>query len=329
MIKSILYPLIFLGLGFLFSKIFGINPLEHTDVLLVIGGLFLAVALFGNVQGIDREFLEENKLNSIISVSLVLLFKAGFLGVLSFLIFHDKNLLLVAALMSQIDPSFTNWAQRMLGIKGRVAKLSLVESTFDDPVSTLITIYLALPFIASEGLRVDQYMIFLFFNFIFVVVFIFERRRGKIQNEFLSTTSIVIGGLTNLFLGVALSGLIFKVKKEIFDEPINIITYISYFIIGLFLNYSHLNILVGVVLGLVLVFVVRPLEVLIFFHGFNLREKFILASAEQKGITTILLLLIVQPKVDLVGIVIPALVVINILFFINNYSIKFIFRNSK
>lgn len=163
-------------------------------------------------------------------------------------------------------------------------------------------------------------------NFIFVGAFILARR-AKIASSFLSLTSIVVGGFTNMFLGVAMSGLVLRMRSEIFDEPIRLITYASYLIIGLFLPYVGMHILYGVVLAAVLVLIVRPLEVWIFFRGLNPVEKIHMALAEQKGITTILLLLMIQPQVDIIGIVVPAMIAINV-YFVGAHSLLHAFSRT-
>ncbi|MBP9702510.1 hypothetical protein KBD69_02385 [Candidatus Woesebacteria bacterium] len=320
--KALILPILWVAAGAGFVTLFKINPFDYLQTILLLGSLFLSVSLFANVQGIDGKFIKEYKSRSIILVSVGLVFKAAMLGLLAYLITHDLRVVLVATLMSQIDPSFTNWAQRMFKIKGRVAQLTLVESTFDDPVSTLLTVYIALPIALAGKVSVDFYLFLLLMNFLFVGLFLYAKHRTKIHNSFLPSALVVLGGIFNVFLGVALSGLFFQVKKKIFDEPINLITHASYIMIGMFLPSAGVEVMTGIIIGLLLVYVVRPLETVLFFRGFSWVEKGVIATAEQKGITTLLLLLIVQPQLNVVGIVLPAMLTVNALFFVNHYLLK-------
>jgi len=319
MFFKLISPFIFMGIGALFTFITPFSPLNYINEILIIGSLFLATALFANVQSIDRGFLQKYKSQSIIIVSVGLVFKALLLGGILYIITGDIRFFLIGALISQIDPGLTNWANKIMGQKDDTAKLSLVESTFDDPISTLLTIYIALPLVLGKSLDFNLYFIMLIVNFIFVAVFLFEKRRAKIESSFLSSSAIVAGGLLNIFLGVALSGLLFKMKSELFDEPVRLVTYASYIIVGFFIPLAGLNIALGLLLALVLIFIVRPLEVLLFFRNLNFKDKVRLSLSEQKGITTVLLLLLIQPQINVVGIVIPAMIAINVWFVISHY----------
>jgi hypothetical protein len=324
--QTFVIPIFYVSLGMGFVTLFRLNPFDYLQTLLLLSSLFLSVALFANVQGIDSSFVKKYKSRSIMVVSVGLIFKAALLGLLAYFVTKDLRVVLVATLMSQIDPSFTNWAQRMFKIKGRVAKLTLVESTFDDPISTLLTIYIALPIALAGKISFDFYFFLLLLNFLFVGVFLYAKHKTRIHNSFLPSALVVLGGIFNVFLGVALSGLFFRVKKVIFDEPINLITYASYFIIGVFLPSAGVDMWKGMIVALLLVYVVRPLETLLFFRGFTCMEKAIVATAEQKGITTLLLLLIVQPQLNVLSIVLPAMLLVNALFFVNHYGLKLITR---
>lgn len=320
--QALAIPVIYVAMGAGFVTLFKLNPFDYLQTILLLSSLFLSVALFANVQGIDGEFIKKYKSRSITIVSVGLVFKAAALGLLAYLITKDLRVVLVATLMSQIDPSFTNWAQRMFKIKGRVAQLTLVESTFDDPISTLLTIYIALPISLAGKISLDFYFFLLLLNLVFVGLFLYAKHKTKIHNSFLPSALVVLGGIFNVFLGVALSGLFFRVKKVIFDEPINLITYASYFIIGVFLPSAGIDLWKGLVVALLLVYVVRPFEALLFFRGFSWVEKAVIATAEQKGITTLLLLLIVQPQLNVLPIVLPAMLIVNGLFFVNHYGLK-------
>jgi hypothetical protein len=282
-LKHALIPLVFTFLGALVVYFIPLDIQNYTQAFTLAAGLFLAVALFGNVQSIDMAFLKENRLNAGLIVSFGVFLKVILLGALLYFFTDDKVYFLIAAVISQIDPSFTNWTQRLLNIRGQAAKLSIIESTFDDPISVLLSLYLILPFIVPGGLEFGYYLFFIILNFIFVLVFIFEERRAKIHSSFLSSSSVVVGGLLNLFLGVALSGLIFRVKKEIFDEPINIISYLSYFLIGTFIDLTSVQWIEGLIVALTLVYFVRPVEVFLLFNRLPIKEKMILIFAEQKG----------------------------------------------
>jgi len=111
-------------------------------------------------------------------------------------------------------------------------------------------------------------------------------------------------------------------KSELFDEPVRLITYASYVIVGFFIPLAGIEIALGLLLAAVLVFFVRPLEVFIFFRSLNFKEKIRLSLAEQKGITTVLLLLLIQPQINIVGIVIPAMIAINVWFVLSHYTLK-------
>jgi len=322
MFLKLITPFIFMTIGALITLLTPFSPLNYINEIVIIGSLFLATALFANVQSVDRDFLQKYKKQSIIAVSVGLLFKAVLLGGILYFITSDIRFFLIGALISQIDPGLTNWANRILGQKDDTAKLSLVESTFDDPISTLLTIYIALPFVLGKSLDLNLYFFMLIVNFIFVAIFLFEKRRAKIESSFLSSTAIVVGGLLNVFLGVALSGLLFRMKSELFDEPVRLITFASYITVGFFIPLAGLNILYGLLLAAVLVLLVRPLEVFIFFKDLKLKDKIRLSLAEQKGITTVLLLLLIQPQINIIGIVIPAMIAINAWFVISHMVAK-------
>jgi len=315
MINGFIFPIVSLFMGFIISSLFGINPLNFTDIILYIGAFFLSISLFANVQDIPKNFIREHKTQTIKIVTIGLIFKALALGGILYILTKEVRFFLIAALLSQIDPNFTNWAKQN---NAEVSELNLIESTFDDPISTLITLYVALPFVLGEVFDLKTYFIMIFINLIFAQIF-FILKEFQLNLKILSALSIIVGSIYNLFLGVALSGLIVRLEKNIYDKIIPIITYASYFLIGMYVPQTGLNVIVGGTVALILVFIVRPLEVTIFFGKSNIKKSLI--YAEQKGITSLLLLLIIQPKVDILPIVLPAMIIINILFIILNTKI--------
>lgn len=316
-------------IGYLLASFFNINPSEHIEFIIFISSICLSLSLFANVQAIDHNFIEEYKGKSIFLVSIGLLFKVILLGTILYLLTKKIEFFLIAALMSQIDPSFTNWAQRLLNVKGRIAKLTLIESTFDDPVSTLLTIYLALPFVLGDRLDLKLYSLMMMINLCFSLFFFLFKKKSHLKDSIISPFLVIIGGVFNLFLGVALSGLFFRIKKELFYKPIDIITYLSTFTIGLFIPFIDLDFGYGFLLAVTLVYVVRPIEIFIFFKNFNLKEKLVMSFAEQKGITTLLMLILIQPQINIINTVLPAVIFINSLFFINNYLVNLVINNNK
>jgi len=185
MFLKLISPFLFMGIGALVTFLTPFSPLNYINEILIFGSLFLATALFANVQSIDTDFLKKYRVQSISIVSVGLVFKAVLLGGILYFFTQDIRFFLVGALISQIDPGLTNWANKILNKKDDAAKLALVESTFDDPISTLLTLYIALPLVLGSNLDLNLYFIMLVVNFVFVAVFLFEKRREKIENSYI------------------------------------------------------------------------------------------------------------------------------------------------
>lgn len=86
MFIKLVTPFVLMLLGALGAYATSFNPLQHANEILIIGSLFLSTALFANVQAIDPAFLKRNQVQSIVIVSIGLIFKAVLLGGIMYLL---------------------------------------------------------------------------------------------------------------------------------------------------------------------------------------------------------------------------------------------------
>ena len=129
--------------GVLFGLVVDTSGLVDSDGYLFGAGLLLAVGLYGSTYGIDLKALRADLTGVVAAVTLGVVLKAALISGTMLLVFRRPEGLVLGIAVAQIDPL----SVAALGRSGRMSERarSLLEAwaSFDDPMTVLLTLYLA------------------------------------------------------------------------------------------------------------------------------------------------------------------------------------------
>jgi len=330
--KFVFFILLGLFLSVLFQKQ-GIN-LSEIDYTYLTYSL-LAIGLYGGVYAIDLKEFRIHKKIIISAITIGVILKSLIIGGLLF--FFTQNILsfLFGIIVAQIDPiSVSHLLQ-----KNKTKKLSKsgetilrAWSSFDDPMTVLLSIYLALPllgtYIKGKDLSFDftSYFSELFYNllfaaFIFILFKIFQKKfsQKKILEILLLVIIFCFVIYFKLMLSIALIALFFRPKiSKTLDKAINFSLYISTILLGILLI-NGISFFIGFLLAIFTV-LSQIIALFILMREFSQKDKVYLAFGQQNGITSIILAIIIESFYSgTISIIAPAIFFINSLYFILNH----------
>lgn len=300
--------------GILFGYFSGFNPATIPYFHQVINA-FLLIVLFTNTQKINLKSLKKNGNKPLILVTIGLLFKIFGLGALLYLITGNIYSFLLAGVISQIDPvnTFSNVKKKL--ITKNIKDLVLFESSFDDPMTILLTFYLILPLTIGINNSIINYLFNLFINvcLALIVWLVLKLTKSNIVKKVLAVFSLIIAFFYDAFFFIAIAGLLIK---NVFEKELSKLSTIIYYTIfplmGMIICFSSFDVITGILIALILLLIVRPAEIIIFFRkNFDKNELLQLIFCEEKGITATLIALSLQSSINIAGIIIPAIILIN------------------
>lgn len=320
-LQQFLLPAIFCLLGALIVLRIGFDPLDHSTAIRITSLVLLGLAIFSNVSGIDQEFVNKNKKQIFTLVILGVIYKAAIIGSVGFFLTGEKVYFVIGGILAQIDPVLTSYVIERLQVSEKVKQVSKIESSFDDLFSIIWTGFILFP--AVFGL----YSTFgsagtIVLIFILAFVFILAHKFLLPDKGFIGSSSVIVNAICNTTMATAFVAWYLRMDEKIFHKLIPLVTALSYIIIGFYFptGFTVENLYNGILIALVLVYIARRSQVYLFLPNYNKKDKAFLASNQQQGLTSIVLLISAIPIFgpELVGIVIPAMVTVNLLFYVNN-----------
>jgi hypothetical protein len=331
--KSIIQTILAFFLGLFLVSVFNFEIDSTNTIFLFVTYLLLAIGLYSSVYGIDIKELKEHGKLVLSAVTIGVIFKTFFIGGVFYLIFRSPLAFVFAVIVAQIDPLGT--AQLMSSNK-HLSKtgqtIIRAWSSFDDPMTVLISIYFVLPFLLEQGRSFFDYVIGFIFNLALALgVYLLNKFVVKkdIYKILLLVICLVLCAFYQFMLAIAIIALFLRPQK-IFNktefEPIlgRILTtafLLSTLIFGAFAK-DGINILWGAVVG-ILVVISQIVATYFITNKLNKKDRVNIAFAQYNGITSILLAVFFQGYFDgVVSVIISALVFINLIYYFNNSIFK-------
>ncbi len=317
-----------------------------TDIL---GGPFyspfvaflLALGLYGSTRAIDLRHLRSDLRTIVLAVTVGVFLKAVLITAVMLAVFRNPAFLVLGVAVAQIDPLSVSALGESSRLSRRGRGLLLAWASFDDPVTTLLTIYaaaLALPFrdggvSAHPEFSGSMFTVDLLGNLgVAAAAVLLHRlvRRAAPRWEFpvaclVLAAVFAVGTWRMWVLAVALVGLSIRpvlrsrphAVDRILDRSIDVAFLLAAVLLGVVLSLG-VSPLPGVVLG-VAAFAAHALVSLPLTRSQSVQDKVLLAFAQQNGITAIILALLLEPVFGgTVAVVAPAILVVNLLYLAAN-----------
>lgn len=316
----------------LFTPNFAFMDIPGHQILLY---ALLAVGLYGSVYGIALDEFNKHKSLIIRAVTLGVMLKSLIIGSLFWLIFQNLYAFLFGIILAQIDPlsvaHLIDNKSNKFSASGRT--ILRAWSSFDDPMTVLLALYLFLPIVILTGadISIGGYFTQLAINLAFaLLVFLLSRIAST------NTAKLVLLAATfafavplQLMLAIALSGIFLRPAITHLARAVQIAFVISAVLLGSLIRFEISLVLYGIVLGflayfsqIIVTYIVAP--------TLRQNDKLYLSFAQYNGITAIILALVIAQWVpQTVSIIAAAIVTINVLYHISNYKLeKYIARQS-
>jgi hypothetical protein len=288
----------------------------------------LAVGLYGSVYGIDMHEFRNHRSLIGRAVTFGVVLKSILTGSILWLVFQTPYAFLFGIIVAQIDP--LSVAHMIEGKSGKFSEggrtILRAWSSFDDPMTVLLAIYIYLPLTVSESgaFIPESYVLQLGANLLFaLLVWLLSKvaTNNRIELALLGITFLVAVPF-KLMLGIALVGLFLRPRFELLPRLVQISFINAAVVLGSLLEISGTSLLYGVVLG-VLAFVAQAVATLLVAPRLHRTDKLFLALAQYNGITSVILALIIAQWVSqTVSVIAFAVVTINALYYGANHLLE-------
>ncbi|WP_328408540.1 hypothetical protein OG542_04935 [Streptomyces violaceus] len=317
-------------------------------------GLLLAVGLYGSTYGIDLADLRRDLRGVVAAVTLGVVLKAGIVSGVMVWAFDRPEYLILGIVVAQIDPLSVAALGRDGHMSQRARSLLTAWASFDDPMTVLLTLYVAgyaytaaghpgAPSVVGGGAR--GYAVGLAFNALLLAGALVlwwaggrlwpararkesaepgeldgPRRPVTPLGALLVVAMLVLAAANMLMLAVAVAGLFLRTRA--FARPLaRAVTsafVLATVLLGLFAA-QGVSLGPGVLLGASAFgaqAVVAVLLMPLFVRGLSRRDRILLGIGQQNGLTAVLLALTLERDFPMtVGIVAPAVVTVNLLHY--------------
>ena len=325
--RQLLLPLFIALTGFGLASVIDISDLPRQPFYEPFTYTLLAIGLYGSVYGIQLDELKNHNRIVIQAVTIGVLLKTLIIGGILYLATRQPAAFLLALTVAQIDPlAVANLlTDDSSYLSERARTILSAWSSFDDPMTVLLSIYALyffIPHAASENLLgvLSPFFLSLAQNLIFAGIAFWLSRQFKEKNALLTLLLVVCFGIAVYFkwmLGIALIGLFLRPKIKRLPDFISAAFYIAILLLG-FLLVNGINWLSGLILALAAM-LAQVLVGFLLTRGLPRMERFYLAFAQQNGITAMILALLFETELPAtVSVVAPAILFINLgYYFIN------------
>jgi NhaP-type Na+/H+ or K+/H+ antiporter len=325
--QQLLYPLLVALLGFGLASLVDVSNLPQQPFYEPFTYALLAIGLYGSVHGIHRAELRQHREIILRAVTIGVLLKTLIIGGLLYLFTGKLTAFLLGLAVAQIDPlSVANLIQGgEHKLSERAQTILGAWSSFDDPMTVLLSIYalyLFLPHPASASLLelAIPFLLSLGQNLAFAgLVFILSRwsKNHQPAQLLLLATSFIAALAFKWMLGIAIIGLFLRPEIKRLPQIISAAYYLALLLLG-FLLVNGISWGAGLVLGLGAM-LAQGVVGLLLTGGLPFEERLYLAFAQQNGITAMILALLFERSLPgAVGVVAPAILFINLGYYLAN-----------
>ena len=325
--RQLLLPLLIALAGFGLASVIDISNLPRQPFYEPFTYALLAIGLYGSVYGIQLDELKNHNKIVIQAVTIGVLLKTLIIGGILYMATRQPAAFLLALTVAQIDPLAV--ANLLTGdstyLSKRARTILSAWSSFDDPMTVLLSIYALyffIPHAASENFLgvISPFFISLAQNLLFAALVFWLSRQVKRNNTFLILLLVacfVIAVTFKWMLGIALIGLFLRPNIKRLPDLISVAFYIAILLLG-FLLVNGINWLNGMILALAAL-LSQVFVGFLLTRGLPRIERFYLAFAQQNGITAMILALLFETQLpETVSIVAPAILFINLGYYLIN-----------
>ena len=338
-----------LALGTLIGLAADPSPLVGTTGYVVATGLLLAVGLYGSTYGIDLADLRRDLRGVVAAVTLGVVLKAAMISGVMVLAFDRPEYLVLGIVVAQIDPLSVAALSEDRHMSQRARSLLMAWASFDDPMTVLLTLYVAGYAYAAAGHTgtpsvmgggAQGYALGLVLNALLLAGALLAwwaggrlwparqagegperpRRPATPLAALLVVAMLVLAAANMLMLAVAVAGLFLRARvlTRPLARAVTSAFLLATVLLGLFVA-QGVSLAPGLLLGasaFAAQAVVAVLLMPLFVRGLSRRDRILLGIGQQNGLTAVLLALTLErdfPKT--VGIVAPAVVTVNLLHY--------------
>ena len=325
--QQLLYPLLIALTGLGVASVVDISNLPQQPYYEPFTYALLAVGLYGSVYSIHLDELQNHRRIVLRAVTVGVLLKTVIIGLGLYLVTRDAVAFLLGLTVAQIDPlSVANLLQGGTSkLSSRARTILSAWSSFDDPMTVLLSIY-ALYFFVPHTVTGSLFSSALPFfiglaqNLLFVLVTYLLYRYLKLYPAaqiLLLFICFIVAVTFQWMLGIAAIGLFLRPKIKQLSIVISAAFYIAVLLLG-FLLVNGVYWVQGLALGVGAI-LAQILVGLLLTRDLPRNERLYLAFAQQNGITAMILALFFERDLPAtVGIVAPAIIIINLGYYLFN-----------
>lgn len=328
--QQLLYPLLVALTGFGVASAIDISDLPRQSFYEPFTYALLAVGLYGSVYGIHLAELQNHRRIVLQAVTFGVLLKTIIIGATLYLVTRNVSAFLLGLTVAQIDPlSVANLLHgESSKLSSRAKTILGAWSSFDDPMTVLLSIYALYFFIprSETGTLIGSVIPFFLglaqnLLFVLVVYFLYKLlKQNHIALMVLLFLSFVVAVAFHWVLGIAIIGLFLRPKISQLSYIVSAAFYIAVLLLG-FLLVDGVYWVNGLVLGIGAI-LAQFMVGLFLARDLPRDERLYLAFAQQNGITAMILALFFERDLPTtVGVVAPAIIFINLGYYIFNNMI--------
>ena len=290
----------------------------------------LALGLYASVYGIDRTSLRQEISTIASAVTIGVLLKIIIISTLFYFISGGSVVaFLLGAIVAQIDPLSVASLSKGGRLSNRGQTVLRAWSSFDDPMTVIIALFMSVLLLQTNSWQNNLTLILIDYGWNSLlalgtfILYITLSQTYVYKNKL--EILILLGAIAlavqfNLMLGIAIIGLFIRPNIEtLINNLIDFVFVSATFLIALFLFIDGIQIGLGLALGLCAI-IAQFVVALILTRGFTTADRIYLALAQQNGITAIILALTFETNFPgtIVSIVAPAIITINLIYFLTN-----------
>jgi len=325
--QQLLYPILVALVGLGVASVIDISDLPRQPYYESFTYALLAIGLYGSVYGIHLEELRNHRKIVLQAVTVGVLLKTVIIGLALYLVTRDAVAFLLGLTVAQIDPlSVANLLKDGASrLSARARTILSAWSSFDDPMTVLLSIYALYFFLPHNGTGDLFGSILPFFfglakNLLFVLVtYLLHRylKENAMAQMLLLLACFIIAVTFQWMLGIAIIGLFLRPRLDKLSLIISTAFYIAVLLLG-FLLVNGVYWFQGLALGIGAI-LAQILVGLLLTRNLPRNERLYLAFAQQNGITAMILALFFEKDLPTtVGVVAPAIIFINLSYFLFN-----------
>ena len=326
--QQLLYPLLIALAGLGIASVIDISDLPRQPYYDTFTYTLLAVGLYGSVYGIHLSELKNHTKIVLRAVTIGVLLKTVIIGLALYLVSGNAAAFLLGLTVAQIDPlSVANLIQggETTKLSPRARTILSAWSSFDDPMTVLLSIYALYFFIPQNGTgdllgSILPFFIGLGQNLLFALAtyFIYKYIKKNFTASIILLIACFVAAVAfQWMLGIAIIGLFLRPEIKKLPLIISGAFYIAVLLLG-FLLVNGVFWLQGLALGVGAI-IAQIIVGLLLTRDLPRDERLYLAFAQQNGITAMILALFFERDLSsTVGIVAPAIIFINLGYYFFN-----------